>query len=236
MSKGQRNTPQSVHQRLLNEARKTGKPFQELLQHYAIERFLYRIGTSPHADRVLLKGALLLRVWGLPAARPTMDIDLLGKGGHSGEYWERFAKECMSVKSVDDGMRYEPDGITVEQITPDVDYRGWRIRFRAYLGRAWVVMQLDIGLGDAVAPSPIMIDYPTLIDMPHPVLKAYRPETAIAEKYQAMIELDMANSRMKDFFDIRELIRVLTFRGEDILAAMRKTFERRKTKVNEIPP
>lgn len=222
------NVAQSVHQRLLTRAKNEGRPFNELLQHYAIERFLYRLGCSSHAEKLLLKGALLLRVWQIPLARPTMDIDVLGRTG-TPEALAAILRECMTLAVEDDGMRYDPESITTEAITLDADYQGWRIRFKASLGNARVTMQVDVGIGDVVYPAPIWIDYPVLLDHPAPHLLAYTPENAIAEKYQAMVELDKANSRMKDFHDIWTLARNLEFDGQRLSEAIRKTFERRKT-------
>lgn len=230
------NIAQSVHQRLLTQAKDTGRPFNELLQHYAIERFLYRLGQSKHAEKLLLKGALLLRVWQIPMARPTMDIDVLGRTAGTPDALAAILRECMTLGVEDDGMRYDPESITTEAITLDADYQGWRIRFQGLLGTARVTMQVDVGIGDVVYPAPIWIDYPALLDQPVPHLLAYTPENAIAEKYQAIVELDMANSRMKDFHDIWTLAHNLEFDGEILSEAIRKTFERRKTEVpNSVP-
>ena len=230
------NVAQSVHQRLLTRAQKEGRPFNELLQHYAIERFLYRLGQSKHAEKLLLKGALLLRVWQIPMARPTMDIDMLGRTTGAPEALVAILRECTAHKVDDDGMQYDPASITTEAITPDADYKGWRIRFGASLGNARVTMQVDVGIGDVVYPAPIWIDYPVLLNQPAPHLLVYTPENAIAEKYQAMVELDKANSRMKDFHDIWTLARNLEFDGERLSEAIRRTFERRKTKLLESVP
>ncbi|MHB1528235.1 MAG: nucleotidyl transferase AbiEii/AbiGii toxin family protein [Acidiferrobacteraceae bacterium] len=230
------NVAQSVHQRLLTRARKEGRPFNELLQHYAIERFLYRLGQSPHAEKLLLKGALLLRVWKIPMARPTMDIDMLGRTAGTPEVLTSILRDCMAAEVDDDGMRYDPERVTTEAITLDADYQGWRIRFRASLGNARVTLQVDVGIGDVVYPTPIWIDYPVLLDHPVPHLLAYTPENAIAEKYQAMVELDKANSRMKDFHDIWTLARNLEFDGQRLSEAIRKTFERRSTDLPRSEP
>jgi hypothetical protein len=214
-----------VHERLLAQAKKGNRPFNELLQHYAIERFLFRLGMSPHAEKLLLKGALLLRVWKIPMARPTMDIDVLGRNAGALDALVSILRDCMTLSVEDDGMRYDPDSVVTEAITLDADYQGWRIRFTSTLGNARVPMQVDVGVGDAVYPAPIWIEYPVLLDQPAPRLLAYAPETAIAEKYQAMVELDMANSRMKDFHDIWTLANNLQFAGERLGEAIRRTFE-----------
>jgi hypothetical protein len=142
----------------------------------------------------------------------------------------------MAAKVDDDGMRYDPGSLTTEAITLEADYRGWRIRFRASLGNARVAMQVDVGIGDIVYPSPIWIDYPVLLDQPAPHLLAYTPENAIAEKYQSMVELDLLNSRMKDFHDVWTLARNMEFDGQRLSEAIRRTFERRKTKLPASTP
>ena len=218
------NVAQSVHQRLLTRAKKEGRPFNELLQHYAIERFLYRLGQSKHAEELLLKGALLLRVWQIPLARPTMDIDMLGRAAGTPEALVTILRECMALKVEDDGMQYDPESVTTEAITHDAAYQGWRIRFKASIGNARVTMQVDVGIGDVVYPAPIWIDYPVLLDQPAPHLLAYTPENAIAEKYQAMVQLDKTNSRMKDFHDVWTLACNLEFDGQRLSEAIQKTF------------
>ena len=230
------NVAQSVHQKLLTRAKSEGRPFNELLQHYAIERFLYRLGQSEHAEKLLLKGALLLRVWKIPMARPTMDIDVLGRTEGTQDALTDILRDCMAAKVDDDGMRYDPGSLTTEAITLEADYRGWRIRFRASLGNARIAMQVDVGIGDIVYPSPIWIDYPVLLDQPAPHLLAYTPENAIAEKYQSMVELDLLNSRMKDFHDVWTLARNMEFDGQRLSEAIRRTFERRKTKLPASTP
>lgn len=230
------NVAQSVHQRLLTRAHKEDRPFNELLQHYAIERFLFRLGQSSHAEELLLKGALLLRVWNIPMARPTMDIDLLGQTDGTPEALTAILRDCMTLKVEDDGMQYGPESLTTEAITLDADYQGWRIRFKASLGNARVTMQVDVGIGDVAYPEPVWIDYPVLLDQPAPHLLVYAPENAIAEKYQTMVELDKANSRMKDFHDIWTLARNLEFDGQRLSEAIRRTFERRKTSLSKPVP
>lgn len=230
------NIAQSAHQRLLTQAKDASRPFNELLQHYAIERFLYRLGQSKHAEKLLLKGALLLRVWKIPMARPTMDIDVLGRSAGTPEALVAILRECMTLGVEDDGMHYDPESIATEAITLDADYQGWRIRFLGFLGNARVPMQVDVGIGDVVYPAPIWIDYPVILGQPAPHLLAYTPENAIAEKYQAIVELDMANSRMKDFHDIWVLARNLDFEGERLSEAIRRTFARRKTTLPKTMP
>lgn len=230
------NFPHSIHQRLLNRAKEEGRPFQELLQYYAIERFLFRLGRSPYADKFLLKGALMLRVWDSPLARPTLDVDLLGRMTASEEAVAGMIKTCFVQEAGDDGIRFDPDSMRTEAIRAATGYPGIRVRFIAYLAKIRVPMQIDVGFGDAVVPGPVQISLPTLLDLPSPQLLAYPPESAVAEKLQTMVELDMANSRMKDFHDVWTLGRNLGFEGMSLSKAIKATFERRHTPVPfEVP-
>jgi len=221
------NVAHSVHQRLLNAARNKSIPFNALLQHYAIERFLYRISKSPYSKKLLLKGALLLKIWNVPIVRPTMDIDMLGKIESNEKSISKALKKCMKIKVEDDGLIFQPDTILTERITEDAEYIGIRAKFKGVLGKARINLQIDIGIGDEVYPSPVWIDYPTILENEKAHLLAYTPETSIAEKYQAMINLDMANSRMKDFFDIWLLANNLEFQGNRLSRAIKKTFNKR---------
>jgi len=229
------NVSHSIRQRLLNEARKSGQPFQDMLTLYAIERFLYRVGHSRYVEKFYLKGALLLTIWGIPKGRPTADIDMLGKIDTTDEALKETMAECMTI-DVDDGLTFHPETITIETITKDADYDGKRIRFLATLGTARAMVQVDVGIGDIVIPGPIWIDYPVLLKGEKPHLLAYTPESSIAEKFHAMVKLDMGNSRMKDFYDVWLLSEHLEFDGEILSNAIRSTFERRETEISgEIP-
>ncbi len=227
--------PRSVHQRLLNRARATGRPFGELLQYFAMERFLDRLARSPHREEFLVRGALMLGVWGVPAPRATMDIDLLGREGLSPSDLEAAVRACLAVPA-EDGLVFHPESVTVEPIRGGDEFLGLRLLFRAHLGNARIQLQLDVGLGDAVVPPPEWFDLPCLLDFATPRLRGYRPETAIAEKFDAMLKLDMANSRMKDFYDLAILAAHLPFEGRVLQDALRRTLERRGAAVPaEIP-
>jgi len=189
-----------MRQRLLNKARETGRPFNELLQYFAMERFLYRLSKSAHADKFVLKGALMFVAWQAPVTRPTMDIDLLGITENSVVAIVAIAREICSWEVEADGLVFESDSVGGERIVEDADYGGVRIRFRGTLGTARVTMQLDIGFGDVVVPKPEMADYPTILNLPIPRLRGYSRESAVAEKFEAMVKLGALNSRVKDFF------------------------------------
>ena len=208
-----KNMAASVHARLAEIARRTGRPFQEQLQYYAMERFLYRLSKSPHAARFVLKGALMLRVWDAPMARPTKDIDLLGRLENSLENLSTMVREVCALEVEPDGLVFRPSTVKSERIREDADYEGVRIRFDGLLARARIAMRLDVGIGDVMVPVPVEIAYPTLLDMPAPRLKGYPRETAIAEKFEAMVKLGTLNSRMKDFYDIWLLSRQFDFDG-----------------------
>jgi len=227
--KSPKNIPASVRQRLLNRAKSDRRPFNELLQYYAMERFLYRLSHSAHADRFILKGALMLRVWRSPELRPTMDIDMLGKTNNDEADIIAQIRDILAVDVEADGIAFDPDSIQAERITEVADYEGIRIRFLGALGSAMINMQIDIGFGDVVYPEPEESDLPTMLDSLAPRLLCYSRESYIAEKFEAMVKLGVLNSRMKDFYDIWLLSRQFDFDGARLAEAIRLTFERRGT-------
>lgn len=223
------DTAASVHQRLLNKARETGRPFNELLQYFAMERFLYRLSESPYARRFILKGALMLTAWHAPVSRPTMDIDLLGQTDNSVEAIASMMRDVCTQPVESDGLAFDPDSIQGQRIVEDADYGGVRIRFTGAMGKARVFMQIDIGFGDVVMPTPEPVDYPALLEFPPPELLGYSRESTIAEKFEAMVKLGLLSSRMKDYYDIWLLSRQFEFSGERLCQAISATFSRRKT-------
>ena len=227
--KSQKNVPASVRHRLLNRARSDKRPFNELLQYYAMELFLYRLSRSPHADRFILKGALMLRVWSSSEFRPTMDIDMLGRTSNEEASIVAQIRNILAVDVEADGLIFDHNLIQAEQITEDADHSGIRIRFPGLLDSAKVSMQIDIGFGDVVYPEPEKSVFPTMLDYPAPKLLCYSRESAIAEKFEAMVKLGVLNSRMKDFYDIWLLARQFDFDGAKLTEAIRLTFKRRGT-------
>ena len=225
------NLPASVRQRLLNIARDTGRPFQELLQYYAMERFLYRLSRSSYADRFVLKGALMLPIWSAPVSRPTRDIDLLGHLDHHLEYLIDVIRQICRQDVEPDGIVFDCDQVEGEEIREAATYGGVRIRFPGSLGTARVRIQIDIGFGDVIIPSAADILYPTVLDFPAPALSGYTRESMIAEKLETMVTLDAANTRMKDFFDIWLLSHQFEFDGTSLAAAIHETFSNRKTEM-----
>lgn len=224
-----KNLPASVRDRLLNRAKRDKRPFGELLQYYAMERFLYRLSRSRHADRFILKGALMLRAWQLPELRPTMDIDMLGRTSNKEAEIVSQIRDILVTNVEPDGLTFKADSIQAERITEDADYEGIRIRFLGLLERARIHMQIDIGFGDVVYPAPERMDFPAMLDFSAPRLLCYSRESTIAEKFEAMVKLGVLNSRMKDFYDIWALSRQFDFNGARLAEAIRLTFERRGT-------
>ena len=233
--KNVKNKAASVHQRLLNMAKKSNRPFNELLHYFAMERFLYRLSVSPHRNRFVLKGALMLTVWEAPQTRPTMDIDLLGYTKNSQENIESIFKEVCTTDVSDDGLSFEADSIITGKIKEDADYEGIRVQYSGHLGSARISMQIDISFGDVVNPRPRKIVYPTMLNDPAPMIKAYNRENTVAEKFDAMVKLGELNTRMKDFFDLWFLSRHFEFDGVALLTACRHTFEHRHTEMDPNP-
>jgi len=229
------NLSASVQARLQNQARASKRPFQELLQYYAMERSLYRLSTSPHRARFVLKGALMLHVWDAPLARATKDLDFLGRLDHSLENLEGVVREVCTADVEPDGMVFDPATVKTERIKEDADYEGVRARFVGLLGKARVAMQIDVGFGDVVTPGAQNITYPTLLDFPAPALSGYPRETVIAEKFQAMVYLRTLNSRMKDFYDVWLLARQFGFDGALLAKAIAATFANRETSIDVAP-
>lgn len=228
-SRQPRDLAASVRQRLMNLSRERGDDFQLVLTRYGLERLLYRLTQSPHAGEFVLKGAVLIQVWTGEPHRATRDLDLLGRGEPSTDRLRRLFQDVCSLSVADDGLTFLIDAIQAEQIKKDDEYEGIRLRIEARLGNARLPLQVDIGFGDAINPEPHVVMYPTLLDFPAPQLNAYPRETVVAEKFQAMVQLGMANSRMKDFYDVWTLARQFQFDGTELCAALRATFQRRQT-------
>ena len=234
---GQKNMGHSVFQRLLNIARTEKRDLTLFLLRYGAERFLFRLGLSPYRDRFVLKGASLFLVWKGRNFRVTRDVDLLADGLASvEEIASIFSEICQIVPATDDGMLYLPATLNAAAIREEQEYGGVRVTFEGRLHTARVPMQIDIGFGDAITPGSETIVFPTLLDVPPPTLKAYPKYTMAAEKFEAMVRLGIANSRMKDFYDIGVLSRIFAFEGRVLCDAIANTFNRRATGIPEVLP
>ncbi len=226
----------SVRARLLNIAKAERSDFNQVLVRYALERILYRLGQSPHADQFLLKGALLFALWyGMPH-RHTRDADLLGSGPDDLESIAATFRDVAAV-DVEDGIRFDPDSVTVQEIRKATGYGGVRVLIDAELARARCKTQIDVGFGDAVTPAPLLVTFPVLLaEFPAPALRAYPVYTVIAEKLHAIVVLGMFNTRLKDYFDLLVLLDRATLDEAVLVEAIAATFRRRKTGISDAMP
>jgi predicted nucleotidyltransferase component of viral defense system len=229
------NTAASVRQRLLNRARAEGRAFQELATLYAMERFLYRLGRSPHAESFVLKGGLMTMTWAGEYARLTRDIDLLGRGTNSIEAVVASIREVVALE-VEDGVRFDAEGVQGAQINAEAAHVGVRVVVPADFGGMALKMQIDVGFGDAVVPDPLWIVYPQLLDLGQPRLLGYPPEATLAEKLHAVVHLGLANSRMKDYYDLWTAQRLGITTPERLGTSLQHTFERRATELPAVLP
>lgn len=230
-----RNVAASVRQRLKNVAKASGRPYQEVLQYFAMERFLHRLSVSPYRDQFILKGALMFNVWGAPASRPTRDIDLLGHMHNDVDAVMSVIRDICGEEVEPDGLIFDVDGLTGEVIKEQADYSGVRVTFLGFLENTRIRMQIDIGFGDVVEPASELTQYPTVLDLTSPRLRGYPRETVVAEKYEAMVTLGEMNSRMKDFFDLWLLTHQFEFDGTLLATAVSRTFANRQTVVRREP-
>jgi len=230
-----RDIPASVRGRLENLARETRRPLQELMQYFVMERFLFRLSQSKHADRFVLKGALMFTVWGTPQSRATRDIDLLARADNSVDAMSGMSKDVCRQSVESDGVEFLSDSVQAVMTKEHAEYSGVRVTFVAMIQNAKLPMQIDIGFGDVIHPAATLIDYPTMLDFETPQLIGYPKETVIAEKFEAMVKLGQLNSRMKDFYDIHVLLRQFEFDAEVLSLAIQKTFANRGTMVDSEP-
>ena len=224
-----RDVAASVRQRLLNLARESGEDFGLVLTRYALERMMYRLSVSTHREQFVLKGAMLFALWGNDPHRPTRDLDLLGRGTIDIPRLESVFREVIGVEVEDDGLEFLAETVRGERIREDEEYEGVRVYLEARLAAARIKVQIDVGFGDVVTPAPRETEYPVLLDFPAPRLRAYTRETVVAEKFEAMVKLGVANTRMKDFYDLWVMARDFEFDGDLLSRAIKATFERRVT-------
>ncbi|MGH6692157.1 MAG: nucleotidyl transferase AbiEii/AbiGii toxin family protein, partial [Gammaproteobacteria bacterium] len=238
MTRAREGIARSVQVRLARHAKEIGVDPNLVLTRYAVERYLYRLSRSAYADRFVLKGALLLLVWLGETLRPTRDADLLGFGEFSDDALVKIFREVCTVEVEPDAATFLPDSMRVAPIREEDAYGGRRVTLQARVGAARLTVQVDIGIGDAVTPAPQWLEYPSLLeDLPRPRLRAYPRETVLAEKLHAMVFLGARNSRMKDYFDVRALLREEEMDAAQLARAIAATFARRRTALPEdIPP
>lgn len=236
MSQSANDRAESIRHRLRNRLRERGEDVQFGLQRYAVERFLYRLGASPHRERFILKGAALFALWGGSVYRPTRDLDFTGYGSaETADVLAALRDICLYPSSAD-ALVFDPDTLSAEPIRDDSEYQGLRIHLEATLGASLIRVQIDIGFGNAIEPPPQYAEYPTLLDDPPPRIRAYPPEAVVAEKLHAMVVLGERNSRYKDFYDLHVLARQFPFEGKRLALAIAATFERRCTTIDAALP
>jgi predicted nucleotidyltransferase component of viral defense system len=228
-SKEPSNIAASVKARLMNIARENGINYQYILRQYVQERFLYRLSQSIHKNSFILKGALLFLAHDISNLRPTRDIDFLGVSiSNKIETIEQVVKDILKVK-YNDGVSFVEESVEANNIVEDGDYQGIRVKLFAYLESTRIRTQLDVGFGDQIVEGPVNIDFPVLLDFECPKLKAYSVESAIAEKFEAIVSISRTTSRMKDFYDIIFFAEFYQFRKNSLKEAIVTTFTNRGT-------
>lgn len=226
----------SVRARLLRMSRERGDDFQHLLSRYVNERLLFRLAASRHVEQYVLKGAALFTLWAGKPHRATRDLDFLGFGDPGVDHVRDVMTEVLALEVPDDGVRFDLGTLAVGLIREDQAYGGVRVELVARVTNAQVRVRVDVGFGDAITPEAGVVEFPSLLDFPAPRVRVYPRETVVAEKLEAMVQLGMANSRMKDFYDVAVLARDFDFDGELLARAIRATFERRRTPLPATTP
>ena len=231
-----KNLVASILARLKNIAKENDVVYGEILARYAIERVLKRIELSEYASKCILKGGSLFILWtGGFNYRPTMDADLEFRGDGSPAALKAMFKSIAKI-AVDDGISIDDESIDAAAIREDDEYGGVRVTMMGYLGKVRIPVQFDVGIGDAITPAPKKFSFPALLDLPAPKLKIYPRETVIAEKYETIVKRGLANSRMKDYYDLWVLSNDPEVDKEIAKLAIERTFSRRKQKLPEICP
>ena len=233
------NVAASVRQRLLNLARSRNEEFEQMLVRYALERLLYRIGRSDHAEQFVLKGALLFQIWFDLPQRPTRDADFLGFGNAEPDELAAVFRELAAMQGDDlaaDALTFRSATVAAQPIRKEAGYPGVRVTMTAELAGALIPVQCDVGFGDAVTPAAMHQEFPTLLQLPAPRLRAYPPETVVAEKLEALVKLAAFNTRMKDYFDLWVLFGSNMLDEALLVSAVRATFARRQTDLPKTLP
>ena len=235
MEKTKKNIEESIYSRLKNVARQRKRPVQEVLKYYAMERFLYRLSISSYQSNFYLKGGLMLMVWDPMSHRATVDIDLLAKTSNSIANLQKIINEVCAIEVIPDGLKFASETLKLAEAQLEAEYHGISAAFSTHLFTAKLPMRIDFGFSDTILPHPAKVKYPTLLDFPAPELKGYTPQTSIAEKFESIIRLGFANTRMKDFYDIWLLIQQFDFDLQKLKGIIQQVLRNRGT-FAEIPP
>ncbi|OGC34392.1 hypothetical protein A2462_00830 [candidate division WOR-1 bacterium RIFOXYC2_FULL_41_25] len=236
MKKKIKDLEASIRGQLQNKAKESNRPFSELLQYYGMERFLYRLSCSKYADKFILKGALMFTVWQIPERRTTLDVDFSASFDNQIATIEKIIKDVCTLAVIPDGLKFDPVTVKGRKIKEDADYEGVRVKFKGFLGRSRITMQVDVGFGDSIYPKPKLINFPVILALPKPHLKGYPIESVVSEKFEAMVKLGLLNSRMKDFYDVWLMMHRFNFDGHSLVEALKKTFKHRKTPLPQRKP
>lgn len=223
----QPNLPESIRNRLLDKSKELQQPFDLVLVRYALERFLFRLSQSRHHQTCIVKGAILLHIVAPVISRATRDLDLLALGTPTETTIRELVHDICNVDADDDALMFDLRSLAVTPIRGESRYSGFRAKLQSNLSTARIPVQIDFGFGDAVTPDPDFIEYPTLLDMPRPSVLAYPLETVVAEKLEAIVELGLDNSRMKDYFDLWMIVETFSLESKTLRLAIERTFERR---------
>ncbi len=230
MKKPVTNIPASILARLKNKSEILGRPFAEILQYYAMERFLYRLSKTKYATKFILKGGLLFYVWNVPLRRPTKDIDFRGYVTNDSERLLEIFREVAKVSAPEDGLIFDLDSISIGETQIDADYQGIRVKLTALLARSRIMVQIDIGFSDELASKAEIVGYPNILpDLEQIRMMGYPKEAVVAEKFHAMIQHGGLNSRMKDYYDIWLLSQTFEFESQPLRKAIETTFNHRDT-------
>lgn len=231
------NIPASILARLRNKADEGGWSFNEILQYYGMERFLYRLSKTPHVNDLILKGGLMFYGLGIPQRRTTRDIDFLGTSGNTRSYIHSVFLDALSIQIPEDGIAFDIDTLRLSQTQAESDQSGIRAAFIGYLGNTRIPVQVDVGFMDEISSEPLNLEYPVLLTgMENPNIKGYPPESIISEKFYAMVRFADANSRWKDYYDIYLLADTFEFDSTSLASAIRSTFENRPLKLTDQIP
>ena len=228
MAKQPTDIAASVRQRLLNLARAEGQLFDVILVAFGLERLVYRLSVSDYRNRFVLKGGMLVTLWTADTGRFTRDIDFLAFGSDEEAELKAAFSQILGIDG-GDGLVYDVASLTAVAIREDQIYGGMRLRTDAYLGSTRIPITVDLGFGDALGDPKFEIEYGSLLDFPAASIRAYSPATVIAEKFQAVVALGLANSRMKDLYDLCTLPKSVDIDMGDLAVAIRGTFARRDT-------
>jgi predicted nucleotidyltransferase component of viral defense system len=229
VEKPKKNLGESIRQRLKNLSEQRNRPFDEILRYYAMERFLYRLSLSPYAERFFLKGGLMLKVWDSTDHRATMDIDLLARTSNQIDNLQRIITEVSEMPCEEDGISFDTQKLILRNTKTGGDYNGISSSFSAKLFTTKMPVLIDIGFNDVIIPKPQQILYPTLLEMPKPILLGYTIETVIAEKLESIVKLALVNTRMKDFYDLWTILKTYEIKSQKLMTAIHEVFANRKT-------